>query len=538
MNSPAKHVELLDYVRGVAILCVLLFHTLGATYGVDVLPWQGWLRDFSLPASFLCLLPLSLGQAGVAIFFVVSGFCIHMSFQQSGQRWSSFFIRRFFRIYPAYFAALLLSVAIIWTHSGMDFRNVEAHAQLATHLLLIHNFFPLTLTGFNASFWSLAVEAQLYLLYPLLLVGVRKWGWRGTMMLLAGIELAIRGADSFFQTADIPGATGSTVSWIFANSPLGYWFSWALGAWIAEALLTKQPMPFTRIPPLWWLALVVLSYFVKPLYSFLFLFCALTTAASVARLLTRESAPPVAGRGLAALKSLGLWSYSIYLLHQPLLQTFSFVTVWAVPAQYRSGFVPFGLTLAVWLFVIPFAILWYRVFELPGIAWGKRMVQRLSPSPTPANPIVAPLPGSAARNGIPGLAIAGLVIFLIAALVVSAKFSPRAAAENNNRAWTLATSSDLAIRNGMLAVKLAEDACQQTQFKETVMVGTLAAAYAESGQFEKAVATAQQACALAERAGDQKLLQKNQELLDLYLKHQPYHEPKPGAMQAGPDFHF
>jgi len=56
------------------------------------------------------------------------------------------------------------------------------------------------------------------------------------------------------------------------------------------------------------------------------------------------------------------------------------------------------------------------------------------------------------------------------------------------------------------------------------MVGTLAAAYAEAGRFDDAIAAAQKACSLASQSGDQELLQKNQQLLALYLKHQPYHD--------------
>ncbi|HXC36779.1 MAG TPA: acyltransferase family protein, partial [Candidatus Acidoferrales bacterium] len=100
MNGSRKHIELLDYVRAVAIISVLLFHTLGSTFGYEDLPWHGWLRGFSVPVSFLCLLPFSYGGMGVAIFFVVSGFCIHLSFQQQGKEWRSFWIRRFWRIYP------------------------------------------------------------------------------------------------------------------------------------------------------------------------------------------------------------------------------------------------------------------------------------------------------------------------------------------------------------------------------------------------------------------------------------------------------
>jgi hypothetical protein len=57
------------------------------------------------------------------------------------------------------------------------------------------------------------------------------------------------------------------------------------------------------------------------------------------------------------------------------------------------------------------------------------------------------------------------------------------------------------------------------------MVGTLAAAYAETGQFDEAIWMAEKACAQASEAGDQNLLIRNQELLALYRTHQAYREP-------------
>ncbi len=97
----------------------------------------------------------------------------------------------------------------------------------------------------------------------------------------------------------------------------------------------------------------------------------------------------------------------------------------------------------------------------------------------------------------------------------------------NNLAWTLATSGDAGLRDGAQAVKYAERACDLTGYKQTITVGTLAAAYAEAGRFEEAVATAQKACALAGQSGAPDLLQKNRELLELFRAHQAYHESAP-----------
>jgi tetratricopeptide (TPR) repeat protein len=104
----------------------------------------------------------------------------------------------------------------------------------------------------------------------------------------------------------------------------------------------------------------------------------------------------------------------------------------------------------------------------------------------------------------------------------------------NNLAWLLATSPDAHIRDGVQAVKYAERACELTNYKQTIMVGTLAAAFAEAGRFDDAIATAQKACALASESGDQDLLKKNQELLAMYLKHQPYHEATEKLVPAAP----
>ena len=94
----------------------------------------------------------------------------------------------------------------------------------------------------------------------------------------------------------------------------------------------------------------------------------------------------------------------------------------------------------------------------------------------------------------------------------------------NNLAWLLATCPEANLRDGAGAVRLAEQACELTRFQRTVMVGTLAAAYAEAGRFAEAVATAQTACAQATESGDEKLAGKNQQLLELYLEGRPYHE--------------
>ena len=109
----------------------------------------------------------------------------------------------------------------------------------------------------------------------------------------------------------------------------------------------------------------------------------------------------------------------------------------------------------------------------------------------------------------------------------------------NDLAWLLASRPQAEERDGARAVRFAERACELTQYQWTIMVGTLAAAYAEAGRFPEAVATAEKAIALATQAGDQALLARNRQLLELYGAGQPYHEPaapaqSPAASQPRP----
>ena len=103
---------------------------------------------------------------------------------------------------------------------------------------------------------------------------------------------------------------------------------------------------------------------------------------------------------------------------------------------------------------------------------------------------------------------------------------PSTAEDMNNLAWTLAVNPEASLRDGSRAVELARRACELTGYRETIMVGTLGAAYAEAGRFDEAITTAQAACALAEKSGAEQLLEINRHLLEQYRQHQPYREPE------------
>lgn len=94
----------------------------------------------------------------------------------------------------------------------------------------------------------------------------------------------------------------------------------------------------------------------------------------------------------------------------------------------------------------------------------------------------------------------------------------------NNLAWILATDPDEDRRDGALAVQLAERACRLTEHRVPLLLGTLAAAYAEAGRFAEAVAAAETAMARAAELGQTNLLERNRQLLQLYRAGRPVRE--------------
>ncbi len=104
----------------------------------------------------------------------------------------------------------------------------------------------------------------------------------------------------------------------------------------------------------------------------------------------------------------------------------------------------------------------------------------------------------------------------------------------NNLAWLLATCPDAHIRDGVQAVQYAGRACELTHHGVAPFIGTLAAACAEAGRYDDAIAAGEKACALATAAGEPDLLEKNQRLLVLYRAHQPYHEAAGKFVPAAP----
>ncbi len=156
------HLPALDGIRGVAILMVLAHN-----FGMLVAP-----RD---SIAYLFQLGMDLGWVGVELFFVLSGYLITrilLETKASANYYRAFYMRRVLRIFPMYYGALLLLlVASVMFGGGAG--SVEAGHGGSTiwYWLFLSNWIhPFAeLPGAFPHFWSLAVEEQFYLLWPLVI---------------------------------------------------------------------------------------------------------------------------------------------------------------------------------------------------------------------------------------------------------------------------------------------------------------------------------------------------------------------------------
>ncbi len=309
--------DFLDSCRGAAVLAVFTYHCLDPVFSDNAVSWGGNFRSCSFAPENLLFVAASFGVYGVAVFFAVSGFCIQLSVaRQASVDWGKFFLRRGFRILPTYwfwlsvFALFSILAAMGSGQPCIGFKNIFAHT------LLVQNLREEIVYSINPSFWSLAIEWQLYMLFPLVLIGVRLVGWLPILAVTATLEIIFRN-------------WAGTESGLFRPSvftPFNYWWAWTIGAFVADRFSTRDSLPLSRIPLALCVLTTVFAWFWKPTSLFVFPAVSFTTAVWLSKRLTSHSSARVANwksnaQSYRPLARLGVCSYSFYLIHQPVLMS-------------------------------------------------------------------------------------------------------------------------------------------------------------------------------------------------------------------------
>jgi peptidoglycan/LPS O-acetylase OafA/YrhL len=178
LDRPA-HLGYLDGIRGLAALYVLLEHV--QLSGLDLI--NAWAPVNPTPlqrlAQFLNSSVLGYGHLAVDVFIVLSGYCLMLPVAQSRGEvqlrggLGGFVKRRARRILPPYYAALIFALVV----NSVFLSTTHSTGQITSHLLLVHNVSPAWLFGINAPFWSIAVEWQIYFVFAAILLPVwRRFG--------------------------------------------------------------------------------------------------------------------------------------------------------------------------------------------------------------------------------------------------------------------------------------------------------------------------------------------------------------------------
>lgn len=352
----------LDALRGIAALAIVFFHATdqGAkAVPANLLHYPVRLFQFVSSQAYIT----------VFLFFVISGFCIHLQWARAraaGEQkplipFGAFWKRRLRRLYPPYVIALALYFGLTAITVGLHVTGFFIY-DVVMHLLMLHNLDFHTSYSINGVFWTLAIEEQLYLAYFLLLFMRIRWGWTKTLAvcLVARIGWMVFSHVVWLKTGfalPIPEAAAS------------HWFTWALGALAVEAMYGIVKLPrWTRnlrlATVLIFIASVISAYLSAiPKDTFLHNFCwflihplwGLGFFIVVNRIVIAEQGwirelrlPSL----ISIFATLGLFSYSLYLTHEltimnswiwtsPRLVQAANVLVVTVPAAIFFAFVFF-----------------------------------------------------------------------------------------------------------------------------------------------------------------------------------------------------
>jgi peptidoglycan/LPS O-acetylase OafA/YrhL len=354
----------IDALRGFAAIAVVVYHArailwigLGEIYrangiSLDLNAWIGY-------ASF----PLSFGGLGVSLFFVLSGYCIHRrgakllaNSRAHEMKWKSFAVRRFWRIYPTYTCALVLTAVIDFWFSSRDVNQDNSLFSFIVSLFTFQGILAPTF-GSNGVFWTLAMEIHLYAVYPLLYFASKKFGPDRVLFTTLTISVVYCFLERMFGFE-------SLLPYRFQRGPvfLPYWFTWTIGFYLAEveANRTKGPSNAT------WNVMTTIALPIgflltlKGVYLFAEIFWAVTFA-NFLRISLRPSGQATWNSTLGRLfAGVGLFSYSLYAVHAPLLLVYHAMIS---PSDLEHRFDTILPSLGGVIFVIPISYLFFRVVE-------------------------------------------------------------------------------------------------------------------------------------------------------------------------------
>jgi peptidoglycan/LPS O-acetylase OafA/YrhL len=324
------------------------------------------------------------GHLSVTVFIVISGFCLALPIVAADGELRggtlSFFKRRARRILPPYYGAVALCLALIWTIIGTktgtlwDFPILvkepgTTKIAIISHLLLVQDLFATS--KINYVFWSIAVEWHIYFFFPLFVWAYKRFGPAVTVATVFALGYALRIGFSDTRVARAsPHFLGMFVLGMLAAhiaySPRDLYararqrFPWA---WVAASAF----LVLCGLVAWWGIEPATHRFYILDVPAGTLAFALLVLSSRSETLLHRL----LSWKPLAAV---GVFSYSVYLIHAPLLQV-----AWqyvlhplGVTANEMFAF----LVTAGLAFVTGTSYLFFRVFEHPFMQSANKSARR------------------------------------------------------------------------------------------------------------------------------------------------------------------
>jgi peptidoglycan/LPS O-acetylase OafA/YrhL len=342
----AQRVAGLDGVRGLAALFVVLNH-------IFLRAWPGYPADHApfWAAGFI------YGRFAVVVFIALSGFSLGLAPARTGWRFDSiatFARRRAWRILPAYWAALGFSLLMTWYVLAQPGWALPNGRSVLVYGLLVQDAVPAGIP--NRAFWSIAIEAQLYVLLPLLLLLVRRIGALAMAAAVGAVVVAVGllapGGALVEVTPDLAvlfaiGVLAAGIVTAPERTRSRPWGALALAGAVPVLVLIGVAGATWTDEHLFWVDLAW-----GPAIG-----CFLAAVA------TRRPRAVVAALDVRALRRLGSFSYSLYLTHAPIVIAVSYGLVLGHVAPGTPTFLV--LTAVLVPLTVGFARVFAAAFELP-----------------------------------------------------------------------------------------------------------------------------------------------------------------------------
>ncbi|PSL25846.1 acyltransferase family protein [Chitinophaga ginsengisoli] len=368
------HLLHIDGLRAIAALYVVMHH---AMLEYKVSP-KGALQKI-----FLSL--FKSGHYAVDLFIVISGFslmlpAIRRNYEVTGV-WD-FYKRRIVRILPPYYIAMAFSLLAIYflldekTGSLWDQCIPVTSKSILTHIFLINDLFISEVYKINHAFWSIPVECRIYIFFPFLLYVWRKYGPGASILTSIGIAVVLFITLRILRQ-DYPGIDMATAG----VNP--YIILFTMGMLAADISFSDSKLSgfADRLP--WGLLLIaagIAFVFYKSRVSFysdvngnieneivdvlfgIICFCLLVICSKEKY---KHSRLAFIGKvfSFKPLASMGIFAYSIYLIHAPLLHM---IALYVIAPLHLTGFTAtvvliFGGT----ALIVGIAYLFFLLFERP-----------------------------------------------------------------------------------------------------------------------------------------------------------------------------